>query len=373
MSELVLGTTTVLQEVRARAWLVGWWAGGRVLVFGTALGLHVFGPRGLIGHDETTHFFAALGAWDGRWYRTVAANGYLLEPGRQSDPAFFPLYPMLLRALHATGIGYVTSGLILSNAMLLAALVAFELFTRELFGVRFARRATVYLAIFPMGFVFSMEYPESLVLFAISLAGLAALRRRWLFVAVITALATLARPEALFSSLALLPLALQERSSPTRGLALGAVLAPVAALASFAVYLQLTLHDAFAWTHAERAWGRKFTPLGLYRAIEHLPSAIDGNAWVVRNVGFFILYLALLWIAWRAGVPRAWIAAAATIVVLPTFSGSFHSVGRFGLLAPALFWGLAAAGERLRIDRGIRILSAALLVGGTVSLAYVFP
>lgn len=372
MSELALGSTTVLQEVRARAWLLGWWAGGRALVFGTALTLHVFGPRGLIGAGERTHLLGALATWDGRWYRTVAANGYLLEPGRQSDPAFFPLYPMFLRALHGTGIGYATSGIILSNVMLLAALVAFELLTRELFGVPFARRATVYVALFPMGFVFSMEYPESLVLFAIALAALAALRRRWLLVAVITALATLARPEVLFASLALLPLALQERSS-ARGLALGAVLAPIAALASFAVYLQLTLHDAFAWTHAERAWGRKFTPLGFLRAIEQLPSAFDGNAWVVRDVTFFVLYLALLWIGWRAGVPLTWALAAVPIVVLPTFSGSFHSVGRFGLLAPALFWGLAAAGERPRADRWIRISSAALLVGGTVSLAYVFP
>jgi hypothetical protein len=218
-----------------------------------------------------------------------------------------------------------------------------------------------------------MEYPESLVLFAVAIAALAALRRRWLLVAVVTALATLARPEVLFSSLALLPLALQERSSRSRGIALGAVLAPVAALASFAVYLQLTLHDAFAWTHAERAWGRKFTPLGLYQAIEHLPSALDGNAWVARDVAFFVLYVALLWSGWRFGVPLAWVAAAVPIVVLPVFSGSFHSVGRFGLLAPALFWGLAATGERLRVDRAIRILSAALLVGGTVSLAYVFP
>ena len=373
MSALAFRSAPVLQEVRAKAWLVRAWAGGRALVFGTALLMHAVGPRGLIGHDERAHLLGTLGTWDGRWYRTVAANGYLLEPGRQSDPAFFPLYPILLRALHATGIGYVTSGVILSNALLLAALVAFELLSGELFGARFARRATVYLALFPMGFVFSMEYPESLVLLSIALAALAALRRRWLLVAVITALATLARPEMLFASLALFPLALQERSSQARGLALGAVLAPFAALASFAVYLQLTLHDAFAWTHAERAWGRRFTPLGLYRAIEHLPSAFDGNAWIARDVAFFVLYLALLWIGRRAGVPRAWIVAALPVVVLPTFSGSFHSVGRFGLLAPALFWGLAAAGERAGVDRGIRILSALLLVGGTVSLAYVFP
>lgn len=373
MSELVLGRATVLQGVRARAWLLGWWACGRALVFGTALVLHAFGPRGLIGADEKAHPLGALGTWDGRWYRTVAANGYLLEPGRQSDPAFFPLYPMLLRGLHATGIGYATSGIILSNALLLAALIAFELLTRELFDASFARRATVYLALFPMGFVFSMEYPESLVLLAISLAALAALRRRWLLVAVIAALATLARPEMLFTSLALLPLALRERTPTGRGLAFAAVLAPVAALASFAVYLQLSLHDALAWTHAERAWGRKFTPLGLYRAIEHLPSAFDGNAWVARDVGFFAFYLVLLGIGWRAGVPRAWLAAALPVVVLPTFSGSFHSVGRFGLLAPALFWCLAAAGDRLKSRRAITIVSAVLLVGGTVSLAYVFP
>src|SRR5262249_18604420 len=93
MSELALGSTTVLQEVRARAWLLGWWAGGRALVFGTALTLHVFGPRGLIGAGERTHLLGALATWDGRWYRTVAANGYLLEPGRQSDPRVLPAVP----------------------------------------------------------------------------------------------------------------------------------------------------------------------------------------------------------------------------------------------------------------------------------------
>jgi hypothetical protein len=222
-----------------------------------------------------------------------------------------------------------------------------------------------------MGFVFSMEYPESVVLCLIGLAVLAALRRRWLAVAVLTALGTLARPEMLFVSLALLPLARAEHER--RGTAVGALLAPAAALGSFALYLQLHLHDPLAWTHAERAWGRQFTPLGLYRAIAGIPQTFDGNAWVARDIAFFVVYVALLWFAYRHGVPRAWVLAGALIVVLPTFSGSFHSDARFGLLAPAAFWGLAAAGARPRVDRTIRWLSAVLLVGGTLSLAYVFP
>jgi hypothetical protein len=177
----------------------------------------------------------------------------------------------------------------------------------------------------------------------------------------------------LLLSLALLPRALREPAPKSRGVAVGALLAPIAALGSFALYLQLHLRDPLAWTHAERAWGRRFTPLGLVRAVQDVPAAFAGNAWIARDVAFFVVYLALLSLALRRGVPRAWVASAACVVVLPTFSGSFHSDARFGLLAPAVFWGLAAAGERPRIDRVIRWTSAVLLAGGTISLAYVFP
>jgi hypothetical protein len=371
VTSLDVRTSPRVTAPATRTWIVGWWAGSRAIVFGSALLIEAFGPRGLVGGDERAHPAGILGAWDGRWYRTVAENGYLLEPGRQSDPAFFPLYPMLLRVVHATGFSYEAAGVLLANGAFLVALFLFETLTREMLGRALARRATLYLALFPMGFVFSMAYPESVVLCLIALAALAALRRRWLVVAALAAVGTLARPEMLFVSLALLPLARAERER--RGAAIGAMLAPPAALASFALYLQMRLHDPLAWTHAERAWGRRFTPLGLVRAVEAIPGAFDGNAWIARDVGFFVLYIVLLVLAARADVPRSWVAAGALIVVLPTFSGSFHSDARFGLLAPAAFWGLAAAGSRPRVDVGVRCVSAVLLVGGTVSLAYVFP
>jgi hypothetical protein len=369
----IVETPRSIARVRDAAWVAGWWAGSRALVLGTAAAMHFFGPRGVIGHDERAHVLGVLGAWDGRWYRTVAANGYLLEPGRQSDPAFFPLYPLLLRALHGLGLGYLAAGVVLSQLAFLAALAAFDLLTRELFGPTFARRTVVYLALFPLGFVFSMAYPESVVLCAVALAAVAALRGRWLAAAILLAIGSLARPETLFVSIPLLALALRERNPQKRGVAFGAVLAPFAALGSFALYLAVTLHDPLAWTHAERAWGRQFTPLGLLRAMQDLPRAVAGNPWVLRDVAFFLAYLALLWLARRAGTPRAWIAAGAIVVVLPTFSGSFHSIGRFGLLAPALYWGLGTLGSSRRADTVIRSMSALLLVGGTVSLAWVFP
>jgi len=370
MTELVVERPAALLE---KAWIAGWWVAGRALVLGTAAIMHVTGPRGLIGNDERSQVLGVLGAWDGRWYRTVAANGYILEPGRQSDPAFFPLFPLLLRALHGVGLGYLAAGIVLSQLAFLGALVAFEALTRALFDEAFSRRAVVYLALFPMGFVFSMSYPESVVLCLIALAGVAALRGHWIAAAILMALGTLARPETLFVSMPLLAVALRETTPQRRGLALGATLAPFAAIGSFAFYLGVTLHDPLAWTHAERAWGRRFTPLGLLRALQGLPHAVAANAWVLRDVAFLVVYLLLLWLALRAGAPRTWIAAGVIVTVLPTFSGSFNSIGRFGLLAPAVFWGLAALGASRRADKAIRIGSALLLVVGTVSLAGVFP
>jgi hypothetical protein len=360
--------------IRAHAWIIGWWACGRAVVFATVLVVHSVGPRGFLGPGERAHPLDLLGSWDGRWYRMIASNGYLLIPGHQSDPAFFPLYPILLRVVHTLGVGYQSAGLLLSNGALLAALVAFQALTRELLGAPFARRATIYVAIFPLGYVFSMSYPESLVLGAIAMAGLAAIRGRWSTAAICAAAAALARPEGLFVMLPILASAWPRRAGTSSvRLALGAVLAPVAALASFPAYLGFVLHDPFAWNHAQHAWGRHFSPLGFARTVTHLPGILTQNPWLVRDVVCFFVYLVLLEAARRAGTPRPWLIGGVAVLFLPLFSGAFTAIGRFGLLVPPLFWGLAWLGRRRAADRAIRVASLVLLAGATFTIPYVFP
>jgi hypothetical protein len=343
-------------------WLLGWWSVGRVVAIATALAL------------KPTVW--TLDRWDGRWYRMVAHGGYLLVPGRQSDPAFFPLYPIMLRALHTVGIGWGVAGPLLSNLALLLGLWLFYVLTREIFSEPLARRATTYLAIFPLGYVFSMAYPESVVLVFLLAAPLAALRRHWWLAAFCAAAATLARPEGLFLALPLADIAWRQRQSLSparRGAALAAVLAPLAAIASYSLYLATVLHDPLAWSQAERAWGRQFRISGAYEAFAHLPATVGHDPWLVRDVVVFFGYLALLYAAWRVGTPLAWLVAAAAIVIVPVFTGAFDSIGRFGLLAPPLFWGLAGLTRSARSDRFVRVVSLVLLVLGTASLAYVFP
>src|SRR5439155_4996230 len=137
----------------------------------------------------TTQPFALLRAFDGRWYAFVATHGYLVLPRHQSDTAFFPLYASLLHVLHLSGLGILAAGVALSNLALLGGLVALYELARCWLPEADARRTAVYAALFPLGYVFSMVYPESLVLAACALAGLLAWRGRWTGAAVAAAAA----------------------------------------------------------------------------------------------------------------------------------------------------------------------------------------
>jgi hypothetical protein len=359
-----------------RATIIGWWAGSRLLVLGAALSLHWSRtPRGYFGPHIFNHALGPLEAWDGVWYRRVAEYGYLLVPGHQSDPAFFPLYPMLLKVFASFGISTGVGGVVLSNILFLGALLAFDALGHELFPSVLARRATLLLAVFPTSYVCSMVYPESLVLLAFALVGLFAIRRNWLACAFFAAVAGLARPEGALLVLPIGAAALARPHIPAeeRGRALAAALSAPAAALSFPLYLGWALHDALAWSKAQQAWGRSFRLDGVFKAIQHVSASIGDDAWTARDLGFCVLTLFLLWATWRAGAPKGWIALGLVIVLLPLGSGSFASDARFALLALPAYWGLAWLCPDHRVFAATAALSTCLLVAATVTLPLVFP
>ena len=356
--------------------IVAWWAVSRLVVFAAAAVLQWLDrPRGYFYHGFRSPL-EVLASWDGRWYDQVARHGYLLIPGHQSDPAFFPLYPALLRVASGLGISYTDAGILVSNLLLLGGLIAFYRLGRELLPERDAYRATVLAALAPMGFAFSMAYPESLVFGAMALAGLAALRQRWLLCAACGAAAALARPQG---ALVLLPVAaVAIRAWPrleprARGLAAAAVAAPLAALLSFPLYLGDVLGDPGAWSKAQQAWGRSFALDGFVRAFGQLPARNGTDHWILRDAIFCLVFIVLLAVAWRAGISLAWVAAGALMVLLPLETGSFISVARFGLLALPVFWGAAVLARRPAIDWTLRVVSVALLVAFVLTLPLIFP
>jgi hypothetical protein len=366
-------------STRARSWVAigAWWMLSRTVVVVTAIAVQLAQwPHGRWTAALAHRPLALLTVWDGRWYGMVAARGYLAIPHHQSDTAFFPLYPMLLRLGASMGMTRSMAGLVVANVALLVALVALYELVRCWTDEATARRAAVYAAIFPVSYVFSMVYPEALVLAAMSLAGVLAARGRWSEAAIAAALAALTRPEAL---LLVLPLgALAVRAWPaadgtTRRRVLTAVAAAPAAVAGVCAYDWRTFHDPLAFSTAQRAWGRQFELAGPWRALLELVHSVGGyNAWLFRDAAFCIAYLALLVVASRF-VPLPWVAAGSLMVVLPLWSGSFTSDARFGLVAPPVYAALARIGRHRAVDVSLRICSVALLALATATVLMRWP
>jgi len=118
---------------------------------------------------------------------------------------------------------------------------------------------------------------------------------------------------------------------------------------------------------------RSFRLDGFVSAFGELPARGGTDHWLLRDALFCLAYVVILFVAYRAGVPRGWIAAGALMVLLPLETGSFISVARFGLLALPVFWGLAVLARRPAMDWGLRVLSVALLVLLTLTMPLIFP
>jgi hypothetical protein len=377
VTALALDRAVPRARSRWRPMLV-WWAVSRAVTLLAFVLLDALGPRGhftrALYHDP----LALLGAWDGVWYGWIAQHGYILIPGTQSNPAFFPLFPILLRGLRETfGLPYTAGGALVSNLSLAVAVVAFyELGVRVVSDRDAARRAACFMAVTPMGFVFSMSYPESFALALGSLALLAALGERWLPSAALATAAVLARPEAVVLALPLASIAWSARARlgpGERGRALAAVLAAPVAVASYPLYLQWSLHDAGAWGQAQTLWGRAFALAGPLYALEHLPRNLAREPVLGRDLAFLVLYAVLLGVAARRGVGASWIASGALVLGLPLFSGSVESEGRFGLLALPVYWGVALLVQTRRRELSLEIGSLALLVVWVTLLPYLWP
>jgi hypothetical protein len=352
------------------------WFASRLLVFAGAASAQLIG-LGFRGNRPgfVQHPFHWLTTWDGHWYRLIGEHGYLLLPGRYSDPAFFPLLPILLRGLRAVGIPYDLAGLALTNAAFLVALIGLYKLACYWLPEWDARRTAIIAALFPGGVAMAMIYPESLALALIAFAGVFAYRRQWLLTALCAALATLARPEGLLLTI---PIAVSVArawpglSPTTRGRAGAAVIAAPATLATISIYFWHTLGNPFAWSDAEQAWGRSLDPLGPYHALASLLTASNYELWQIRDAVSFAVYLGLLAVAWKA-TPKGWIIAGAAITLLPLATGSFKSIERFGLMALPVYAAIAVMARSPRVQSIVLATTALMLFASTWTLPYRYP
>lgn len=200
--------------------------------------------------------------WDTTWYAAIASRGYV----NPAYAAFFPLYPLLERIV---GLAFhrdvFLAGMLISNLAFLGTLIVLYRFVETEFDSDTARRATLYLAIFPTAFFFFAAYNESLFLFFALLSVYAMRRGSWWLAGLFGALAVLTRSMGLLLLLVflyefarqVLPQVQSERHFYRKlklltGLP-ASLLIPLG-LAIYAYYLNLRFHDPLALFHAQVHW-----------------------------------------------------------------------------------------------------------------------
>lgn len=202
-----------------------------------------------------------LTLWDSQWYLEIATRGYTYHPQGHSAVAFFPAYPVLVRALLAVApLSLQWAGLAVSHIALVGAYGLFWAYTRlrlEGHNARAAHYALAALALFPTSLFMRMAYTESLFLL-LCMAAFWGMERRWPLglVAALVGLATATRSVGVAM---LLPLALHVREQSTSwretAMRLGWLL-PLAVwgLAAYMAYQAWAFGEPLAFAKTQTYW-----------------------------------------------------------------------------------------------------------------------
>jgi hypothetical protein len=208
---------------------------------------------------------------DGLWFLRIADGGYRVDDG---SAAFFPLYPLAIRAASWVVGGHPLLGaLLVSNFAFLGALIVlYRLVARE-HSVPVARTSVLLVALFPTSFFFLAPLSESLFLLLAVASFAAARRRRWLVAGALGALAAATRIVGIVLVAALVAEAIHQHIEDRRARAdvhggdrspgvgrlsttLACAALPVTGFVAYAGYWAARTGDWLAPLHAEERWRR---------------------------------------------------------------------------------------------------------------------
>lgn len=284
--------------------------------------------------------------WDAGWYEQIALRGYTFSATEQSAAAFFPTYPLLMRAFIAvTGANVFVAGtLVTISCGALGAIVFWR--WASVLRPNEAGFATWLLLLWPFSFfIFGAVYSDALFLLCIASAFLNLERGRVGWATLFGVIATATRPIAPAVVIGLTLRQLERRRAS--GEALRAVdFVPALAglgLVAFMGFLWWRFDDPFAFATTQVGWGQlggpetwlKYGALSKFKAVDLTFPAL--------HAALAFLCLALAW-PMRKTLGWGYAAYTAVAIGIPIFSSrDFIGLGRYALAVFPVFLQLAVA------------------------------
>ena len=311
-----------------------------VAVIGAAVRI---GVLRLVSSVHERELWDQLLAWDAKYYLEIARVGYFDAdittdgPVYEKTMAFFPGFPMMLRALGWTGLNLELAALLINTVFTAVMAAGVMVLARRLGAGRAGQvAAAIVVTSAPMSIVFSMPYTEALF-GALVVWGLVALdQRAWWWAGLLGFALSFTRLTAVdFLAVFGLWVLIYGRTQWQAWLSL--------------VIAALPLPGYLLWTQ------RYLGDIGGYFGMqaEHWNSTFDGGAATVtfvwetltknNDVGYLLSVLVivgsvlLLVVSWGKANPVAWWFSAALIANVLLSDGIMHSRPRLLLPAALLF------------------------------------
>lgn len=321
--------------------------------------------------------------WDSAFYIRIVEDGYWFVLGQQSAVAFFPLYPLLMSFL-APFVGTLAAGVIVSNSLLLGALIfLYKLTELEFNDSAVASRAVLYIAAFPTAFFFTAVYTESTFLFFTVSTMYFARKQMWAWAGLFGLLCASSRIVGIviWGVVGLEWLrahgwtlgTIHKRQAwvnlfkalKTDWLNLAAICIIPLGLITYMVFLKIQFNDPIAFSTTQSAWGREM--IGPFAVIWQDLASLSGGDFLKGDIWWHVIldlsaYFGVLFIAvaiWkRLGASYALYCIIS--IVIPSFSGT-SSLSRYALVIFPAFMMLGYWGRRQWLDRAVVITFSVLL------------
>jgi hypothetical protein len=311
--------------------------------------------------------------FDAGWYGGIAVDGYSFGGSfkRQQNIAFFPAFPLLMRAvgypIGAFGPGMpkekrvlrlLWGGLFLSIFAFAWASAYLWRLARDIIGESRATDAVALLAAYPFSIFYSAPYTESLFLLGAVAAVYHFRRDEWVKAGAWGLLVGLTRPNGCFLSLVLAAFVAErlwrERAAvsgiPPLRVAASLVSAamPGVGMLGFSVYVHSLTGSFFGWARMhEAAWGRTYQGLApVQRAYgwitdEGLVHVVEGVPFDTLNSLGLIFALIMVWPVLRKAGPALALFVLINVIP-PMLAGGVLSLGRLSATLFPAFIALAA-------------------------------
>lgn len=321
----------------------------------------------------------ALSQWDGQWYLKVASEGYHWNgPDIQANVAFFPLYPLLAKALSLLIGNLELSFLIISHVSFFVFLIFLYKIAAEHLNQIERFRTVWFISIFPLSFVFSIFYTESLYMILTAGAIYFSFKKKMTLAVLFSILSTLTR----LSGLILFPTLAYYYFKNTKKYKLLDIIQlltiPLGVIL-FSIYLKFKVGDYLAFYQVLGAWRIVYqnpfmTILSTLGMLGSLQIFNYFSAIAIFDLILLIFFTILLFLSYKR-LPEELFLYSLLVFLLyifkswdPTFFYPLGSMNRYLYEAFPLFFTLAKFGKNRLLELTYTTISLIFL--GILSLSF---